>query len=193
MADNLKPLLKRIDDISAPVFELDGQKGVNVKHLEKGYNKDVLAKLAFALFSCLQDAKKLLEDQNKRIEKASRAIDEQQKKFDELDANLVKGSSKDDLMKDILFEVKENGRAIADINTNLEEKSERIVSEANKVSSYAEILKKSAGKSMNEINTVETRKFAKCVMVEMKATERRKNLVFYGCPIYDDKEKIEEK
>ena len=44
MAD--KPLLKRIDDLSTPVFELVGQKGVNEKHLEKGY------RLAFALFSC---------------------------------------------------------------------------------------------------------------------------------------------
>lgn len=180
MADNLKAQLKRIEGLCKPIFKLGGEKGVNVKNLETSYKKDGLAKLAFDLFSCLHETKDILEDQNKRIVKATQ-------KINEVESSLIKkGCTNDSLMKNILAEVKEHSRSIADIKANLDEKSERIYLEATKVSSYAEMLKKSAGTDKNETRSTTPNKFAKQVLMEMKASDRRKNLVFFGCGTSDE-------
>ena len=144
MADNLKPLLKRIDDLSTTVFKLAGDKtkSVKPKDIEKNLNKAPLAELTLDLLLCLRNAKRFLEDQNKQIAETRNALKEQKMKIDEHDTSLEKEASSHTVMDEILTEIKENRKVMTNIQSNLEEKSERIATEATKVSSYAAILQK---------------------------------------------------
>ena len=175
MAENFRPILKKIDEVCKPIFELGGEKGVAAKDLEKRYNKGPLSQLAYDLFSCLYDTKRqltaVLKAQERKILELGTSLSEKENEIIELSS-----------LDDIMGEVKKNGDRIAELKEILEEKSERIVSEAKKVSSYADILQKSSCKTekKQQGHNLQPEKFAKRVVADIKASEKRRNLVVYG-------------
>ena len=186
MGDKLKPLLKRIDDLCTPIFKLGGEKGVKAKDLEKNFNKGPLSELAFDLLSCLNETKRQLQEHDRHLAKATSAMKEQDSKIQALDTSLAeKESAEESTMAKVLTEVKKNGDCIADIKAAMEQNQEKIAEEATKVSSYAEILKKSVSgeKSIN----LPPKRFAQRVISEMKASDRKKNLILYGVSGHVDK------
>ena len=180
--EKLKPLLKRIDDICTPILKLGGEKGVRAKDLEKNYTKGPLAELAFELLSCLYDSKKHLDDQNMHIAKANAALKEQDRKINELDTSLEeKEGVQSSILNNILTEVKKNGDKITEIKECIAEKSQKLTAEAEKVSSYAQILQKTAGEQTTKNNlNLRPAAVAKRVIDDFKASNRRKNVVFYN-------------
>ena len=182
MADKLKPLLKRIDDLCRPIFKLGGDKGVKAKDLEKHYNKGPLSEVAFDLFSCLYESKRQLEELNRHVVKASSALKEQDEKIHELDASLTeKENAEQSILQEILTEVKKNGAELTKIDTIVRENEQKIVTEAGKVSSYAEILRKAAtSENKTEINATQQKKLAKHVASEIRDSNRKKNIVLSG-------------
>ena len=178
MSDQVKTLLKRIDNLCIPILRLGGEKSViKPKDLEKNYNKGPLSELAFDLLSCLNDTKRHLEHQNRQLIDVERQLKEKQNRINELEV----GNPKQTMM-DILKEVKHNGEKIAEIKANLDEKSDRIANEASRVSSYAEILQKSVDKKNDQSQCLQPGKFAKRMVSEIKACDRKKNLVLYDVP-----------
>ena len=193
MTDKLKPLLKRIDDLCKPIFKLGGEKGVKAKDIEKNYNKGPLSELAFDLLSCLYESKRQLEDLNRNVVKASSALKEQDHKIQELDASLEeKEAAEKSLLQEILTEVKNNGTKLEKINITVRENEEKIATEAGKVSSYAEILKKAVDAKSNSENTTAQRTIlAKRVISEMRTSSRKKNIVLYGVGGYYNGDRID--
>ena len=175
MADNFTPILKKIDELCNPIFELGGEKGVAAKDLERRYNKGPLSQLAYELFSCLYETKRqltaVLKAQERKILELGTSLSEKENEIIELSS-----------LDDIMTEVKKNGDRIAGLKQVLEEKSETIVSEAKKVSSYADILQKSSRNTemKQQEHNLQPEKFAKRVVADIRASERRKNLVVYG-------------
>ncbi len=155
MVENLKEIFTRIDGLCKPIFKLGDGKGVTAKDIEKNFNKGPLVVLAFDLFSCLHDTKKILEDQSKHIAK--------------LDTSLDRESANHDLVKSILDEVKQNRKTIVEIKSSLEEKSEKIVTEDSKVSTFAEILKKNSASSTNiQLERSVSKAVSKSMKIERK-------------------------
>ena len=188
MAHKIPTILKRIDDVCLPIFNLGGEKGVKSKDIEKHYNKGPLADLAFELFSCLYDARRQLDDQNKNIMRATNALKEKERKIHELDNSLTEKEveiAEQSTINDLLLEVRKNRAQIAEISASLEQKSQSIASEAKKVSSYAEILKRSADSKQipDSSSTLQSEKVAKRVIEDFKASDRKKNIILYGIPI----------
>ena len=180
MADKLKPLLKRIDEICKPIFKLGGEKGVKAKDFEKHYNKGPLSELAFDLFSCLYESKRQLEDLNRHVVKAASTLKEQDRRIHELDSSLEdKEHAEHSAINNIMAEVKKNGDHIVQIKAMIEENEGKLVTEAQKVSTYAEALQKTNGVN-KEKSTIQHANVAKRVVSELKATDRKKNLVLYG-------------
>jgi hypothetical protein len=58
MTEKVKPLIKRIEELSTPIFKLGNEKGVKSKDLEKLYNKTPLAELASTLAEVLAEVKR---------------------------------------------------------------------------------------------------------------------------------------
>ena len=179
MAEKLKPLLKRIDELCTPIWKLgSSEKGIKAKDLERHYNKTPLAEITLQLLACLRDTKKHLEDQNKHIMKATSALKEQENTITDLNASLSekdKDVASPSKIDEILKEIKENNKSINDLKASMDKRSEEIVSETKKVSSYAEILKKTTDQRQPE-------KLALRVLKNIKASDRKKNLIFYGVP-----------
>ena len=118
---------------------------VKVEDIKNGYNKAPLAEVAFDLFKCLLDAKKLLVYQNEHIADVSVVVKDQKQKLVELDTSLVEAieqSSKHKLMEEMLKGIEENKRAIADVKAELKDSSGAVVAETTKMSSYAEVMQK---------------------------------------------------
>lgn len=186
MTEKVKPLIKRIEELCTPIFKLGNEKGVKSKDLEKHYNKTPLAELAFNLFACLYDTKKQLEDQNRQLAKATNALKEQDRKIQKLDTSLEEmentaAGAEQSTLAEVLAEVKKNGERITEMETKMKESQEKIVTETEKVSSYAEILKKSKdGRDKESI--LHPKKLVNGVMSEIKNSDRKKNLIFYGVP-----------
>ena len=182
MTEKVKPLIKRIEELCTPIFKLGNEKGVKSKDLEKHYNKTPLAELAFNLFACLNDTKRQLEDQNRQLVKATNALKEQDRKIQKLDTSLEEMEStaaEQSTLAELLAEVKKNGERIAEMETKMKESQEKIVTETEKVSSYAEVLKKSNDGGDKE-SILHPKKLVNSVMSEIRNSDRKKNLIFYG-------------
>jgi len=122
--EDFKPMMKQIESLCKPLTKLGKNGVVKVEDIKNGYNKAPLAEVAFDLFKCLLDAKKLLVYQNEHIADVSVVVKDQKQKLVELDTSLVEAieqSSKHNLMEEMLKGIEENKRAIADVKAELKQ------------------------------------------------------------------------
>ena len=124
MAD-YKVLLKRIDRLCKPIFELGGSDGVRSKDIKAKYNKEPMAELAFDLFTCLNDARKALEQAVKLSQEQSVTI----QKLDDSLVEAVEDKSKHDLINTLLEGIRENRQSIDEMRTELSKSTEVVRAE----------------------------------------------------------------
>ena len=170
--------MKQIESLCKPLIKLGKNGVVKVEDIKNGYNKAPLAEVAFDLFKCLLDAKKLLVYQNEHIADVSVVVKDQKQKLVELDTSLVEAieqSSRQNLMEEMLKGIEENKRAIADVKAELKDSSDAVVAETTKMSSYAEVMKKNS-----EQQTANLQQSLKKTLMDVgRSQTRKKNIMIF--------------